>query len=179
MFSEEEVNMAREAAFDEGRRSGFSEGQEDAGIRIAQTIEALTAALPMLAEEQARTNALILTDAVKLSLAAVKKALPAMAEKYAFEEVSKVVADLVPHLLDEPRIIVRVALPLVESIRTHLEQVAKSAGFEGRVVVQDDERLGAGDCKVEWADGGGERDLARLMSEMDQVVERALASGSE
>ncbi len=179
MFSEEELNLAREAAFDEGRGKGFTEGQEDAGLRIAQAIEALIASLPSLSQEQDRANEIILKDAVKLAIAVVKRALPAMAETHAFDEVSKVVADLVPHLLDEPRIIVRVALPLVESIRAHLEQLANQAGFEGRIVVQEDERVALGDCKLEWADGGGERDLGRLMADMDQIVERALASAGQ
>jgi len=175
-FSEEELNLARESAFDEGRRRGFTEGQEDGGLQIAHAVEALTKALPGLAEEQIRTNESIMKDAVRLAMAVVHKAMPAMAVKYAFDEVGQVVADLVAHLLDEPRIIVRVALPLVDPIRSRLEQVANSTGFEGRVVVQDDDRLGPGDCKVEWTDGGGERDLSRLLSEVDQVVERALAS---
>ena len=176
VFSEEELNLARETAFEEGRRKGFAEGQEAGGIQIAQAVEMLTQTLPNVSAEQARANDQIMTDSLKLVMATLRRALPAMAETHAFDEVSKVVADLIPHLLDEPRIIVRVALPLVETMRERLEQVAHSTGFEGRVVVQDDARMGPGDCKVEWADGGAERDLSRLIAEMDQIVERALAS---
>ena len=176
MFSEEELNLARETAFEEGRRKGFAEGQDAGGIQIAQALEAVTQSLPGVSEEQARANDQIMSESIKLVMATMHRAFPAMAEKHAFDEVAKVVADLVPHLLDEPRIIVRVALPLVETMRERLEQVALSTGFEGRVVVQDDARMGPGDCRVEWADGGAERDLSRLLNEMDQIVERALAS---
>lgn len=178
MFSEEELNLARDTAFEEGRRIGFSEGQEAAGVQIAQALDAITRSLPAVAEAQSKANDLILSDAVKLAMATMRRAMPATAEKYAFDEVAKVVADLVPHLLDEPRIIVRVALPLVDTMRQRLEQVAHSTGFEGRMVVQEDARLGPGDCKVEWADGGAERDLSRLLNEMDQIVDRAFESAS-
>ena len=178
MFSEEELNLARETAFEEGRRIGFAEGQDAGGVQMAQALEAITRSLPAVAEEQSRANDMITNDAIKLAMAAMRRAMPATAEKYAFDEVAKVVADLVPHLLDEPRIIVRVALPLVETMRERLEQVAHSTGFEGRMVVQEDARLGPGDCKVEWADGGAERDLSRVLSEMDQIVDRAFASVS-
>ena len=175
-FSEEELSLARETAFEEGRRIGFSEGQDAGGKQIAEAVAALTDALPSLSQAQVAANDRILSDAVKLVMATMRRALPAMAEKGGFDEVSKVVAELVPHLLDEPRIIVRVAKSLVDTMRERLEQVAASTGFEGRVVVQDDERLGPGDCKVEWADGGAERDLSRLIGEMNQIVDRALAS---
>lgn len=176
MFTEEELNMARDGAFDEGRRSGYAEGLEAGGSMIAQSLDALVQALPGVVHSQNMANELILHDAVRLTMATLRRALPATAEANAFAEVAKVVADLVPHLLDEPRIIVRVAPVLVDTIRTRLEQIAQSTGFEGRMVVQEDARLNPGDCKVEWADGGAERDLVRMLAEMEEVVDRALAS---
>ena len=175
-FSEEELNFARESAFDEGRRAGHAEGLEAGGQQIANVLTVLAQTLPLVAQEQARSNDQILQDAVRLTVATLRRAFPAMAERSAFEEVAKVVADLVPHLLDEPRIIVRVAAALVETIRERLAQIANQTGFEGRIVVQEDARLNPGDCKVEWADGGAERDLARLIGEMEQIVDRAIAS---
>ena len=177
-FSEEELNLARDTAFDEGRRTGYSEGLEAGGVQIANTLQALVQSLPLVVQAQEASNDQILQDSVRLTVATLRRAFPAVAENHAFDEVAKVVADLVPHLLDEPRIIVRVAQPLVETIRERLEQIANSTGFEGRMVVQEDARLKPGDCKVEWADGGAERDVSRLMTEMEQIVDRALKSVS-
>ena len=178
MFSEEELGLARDGAFDEGRQSGYAAGLEAGGVQIAKSLEALVAALPNLASVQTRANDLVLQDAIRLTQAVLRRAFPAIAESHAFDEVAKVVSDLIPHLLDEPRIIVRVALPLVETIRERLEQIAHSTGFEGRMVVQEDPRLKPGDCKVEWADGGAERDLTRLLAEAEHIIDRALTQAS-
>jgi flagellar assembly protein FliH len=176
MFSEEELSLARDSAFEEGRAIGFNEGKEAGGTQVAMALESILQSLPAISQAQTQCNEQILADAVKLTLAAIRRALPAMSAKYAFDEVAKVVADLIPHLLDEPRLIVKVALPLVETMRDRLENVANSTGFEGRMVVQEDTRLGPGDCRVEWADGGAERDLSGLLVEMEQIVDHALQS---
>jgi flagellar assembly protein FliH len=110
-----------------------------------------------------------------VALAVLKKVLPAACELHAFDEVTRVVEEVVGHLLDEPRIIVKTAEPLVEAVRERLEAVCASHGFEGRVVVQADARLSPGDCRVEWADGGAERDQARLMADIEATIERSLA----
>ena len=44
----------------------------------------------------------------------------------------------------------------------------------GRIVLLADETLGLGDARVEWADGGAERDTGRLMRDIDGALARAL-----
>jgi flagellar assembly protein FliH len=56
--------------------------------------------------------------------------------------------------------------------------MVNSAGFEGKVVVMAAPGLGAADCKVEWADGGAERDVERLMRDIEEVAERYIAQSS-
>ena len=108
-------------------------------------------------------------------MAVLKKVLPAACETNAFEEVVRTVQDCFAHVLDEPRIIVRVEQDLVDPVRDRLEAVAGMHGFEGRVVVQPDPRLMRGDCRVEWTDGGAERDQARLIADIEAAVERSVA----
>jgi flagellar assembly protein FliH len=175
MFTEDEINLARDSAFDEGRRQGVADATEAAESRIAQAMASIAASLGDLGRRQEEANDDAARNAVRVAFAAVRKVLPAACETYAFEEVAHVVEEVIGHVLDEPRIIVRVADELVEPVRGRLEAVAEAHGFEGRVVVQADGRLGVGDCRVEWTDGGAERDQARLLADVDAAVERALA----
>lgn len=174
-FSLEELSFARDAAFEEGRQSGLAEAQEQTERLIAEALTSLAEQMQAVFQRQDEANESHAHTAARVGLAVLKKMLPAAAETHAFGEVTRVVEDVVGHLLDEPRIIVKVAEPLVEAVRERLEAVCQAHGFEGRVVVQADGRLIAGDCKVEWTDGGAERDQARLMQEIEETVERALA----
>lgn len=174
-FSEEELNFAREAAFEQGREMGIAEATEATDRMIATALTSLSTQMDQVFRTQAEANDSNARNAARVALAVVKKMLPAACEHYAFDEVAKVVEEVVGHILDEPRIIVRVAEVLVGPVQERLEAVAERQGFEGRVVVQADGRLAPGDARVEWTDGGAERDQARLMQEIEATVERALA----
>jgi len=174
-FSEEELQLAREAAYEEGRQAGLAEGLEQSERMIATALTNLSDQMPNVFRVQEEANDANQKAAARVALAVLKKVLPAACETYAFEEVTRVVEDVVGHVLDEPRIIVRVAQPLVDAVRERLEAVCEAHGFEGRVVVQADQRLAPGDCRVEWTDGGAERDQARLFADIETTVERALA----
>jgi flagellar assembly protein FliH len=175
MFTEEELNMVREAAFQEGREAGYAEAAEADARQIALAVTALTERFDTVFRQQDEANDANARAAVRVAMAVLKKMLPAACETHAFDEVARVVGDVVAHILDEPRIIVRVAAPLVEPVRERLEAAAEGQGFEGRVVVQADPRLAVGDARVEWTDGGAERNQARLMEDIEMTVERALA----
>lgn len=174
-FSEEELEMARNLAFEDGRQAGYTEANEQIERLLASTLAAVSDQMSSVFRQQEEANDANARAAVRVAMTVLKKMLPAACETHAFTEVTRVVEEVVGHLLDEPRIIVKVAEPLVETVRGKLEAAVQAHGFEGRVVVQPDSRLNAGDARVEWADGGAERDQERLWSEIENTVERALA----
>lgn len=174
-FSEEELAFARDSAFEEGRQAGLAEAQEHSERLIATALTTLSDQIQTVFRQQDEANEANSHAAVRVAQSVLAKVLPAACEAHAFEEVTRVVEEVVGHILDEPRIIVKVAEPLVEAVRERLEAVCQAHGFEGRVVVQADARLPVGDCRVEWTDGGAERDQARLLQEINTTVERALA----
>ncbi|MGE5515384.1 MAG: flagellar assembly protein FliH [Bacteroidota bacterium] len=175
MFTEEELAFARDAAYEEGRLAALAEHESQTERLTANALMALSDQMAGLFHQQEEANDANARAAVRVAQAVLKKVVPAACEANAFEEVTRVVEEVVVHILDEPRIIVKVSEPLVEAVRERLEAVCQSHGFEGRVVVQADNRLIAGDCRVEWTDGGAERDQVRLMEEVDATIERALA----
>lgn len=175
MFSEEDLLLTREAAFAEGRQAGLEEAATLSERLLAAAMAALTQQMDQVRRRQEEANDANARASVRVAMAVLKKVLPAACERHAFEEVTRVVEEVVGHVLDEPRIIVRVAEPLIEGVRAQMEAVVQGRGFEGRVVFQPDDRLPLGDCRVEWTDGGAERDQVRLMADIEAAVERALA----
>jgi flagellar assembly protein FliH len=174
-FTVEELEFARDSAYEEGRQAGQGEALEQSERMIATALTALSDQMQTVFRQQDEANDANARAATRVALAVLKKVLPATCETHAFDEVTRVVEDVVVHILDEPRIIVKVAEPLVDAVRERLEAVCEAHGFEGRVVVQSDVRLTPGDCRVEWTDGGAERDQARLIQDIETTVERSLA----
>ncbi len=56
----------------------------------------------------------------------------------------------------------------ISSVLYFLNQVEKA--YEGKVVILGDADLGPSDCRIEWADGGIERDVRALWEEIDHVL---------
>jgi flagellar assembly protein FliH len=174
-FTEEDLHVVREAAREEGFQAGLAEAAETTERLMAEAMTRLDEGLDSLSAAQARAADEAKAVAARVAITMLRKVLPAACEAHAFDEVVRMVEDCFAHVLDEPRIIVRVAPSLVDPVRETLEAAAGRHGFEGRVVAQPDARLTLGDCRVEWTDGGADRDQARLIADIEQAVERALA----
>jgi flagellar assembly protein FliH len=86
------------------------------------------------------------------------------------------VADCLHKLHREPRLVVRVAPNLAEALRTDIDALCAEHGFAGRVVILAEDALAGADCRIEWADGGIERDLAKTFADIEQSAERWRAS---
>jgi flagellar assembly protein FliH len=68
--------------------------------------------------------------------------------------------------------VLRVAREIYEPLRERLDALAKAAGYAGRIVLLVDDAIAAGDARVEWADGGAERNLAGQCAEITELLER-------
>lgn len=174
-FTEEDLQVVREAAYDEGHRTGLDEASETQQALLSTAMDKISAQMAELGAVQEEANDQNQRVAARVAMAVLKKVLPAACEQYAFDEVGRTVLECFAHVLDEPRIIVRVEPGLVDRVKEYLEPAALQNGFEGRVVVQADVRMVLGDCRVEWTDGGAERDQARLLGDIEAAVERSLA----
>ena len=71
---------------------------------------------------------------------------------------------------------VRVNDALHETARTQLDAIARTRGFEGRLVVLAEPEIALGDCKIEWADGGIVRDTGRTESAIATAIGRYLGT---
>ena len=75
-----------------------------------------------------------------------------------------------------PHVVVRVNNELYAATRERLEEIARSRGFEGRLVVLGEAEIAPGDCRIEWADGGVIRNQAAVASAIDDLVGRYIAA---
>ncbi len=60
--------------------------------------------------------------------------------------------------------------------REKLDEIARAHGFEGRLVVLGEPGIGAGDCRIEWADGGVNRDAAAADAAIGEAVARYISA---
>lgn len=171
-FTEADLAAAR----GEGQQSGFEMGREqtmrEIARRAADALEAAAGGLARIDAAQANAACEIRIDAARLALAIAAKLSPALIARLPLAEIEAVVADCLVQLPMEPRVVVRVAEPLVERLTAGIDEIVRRTGFSGAVVLLGEPAMALGDARVEWADGGAERDFRRTLGAVEETIER-------
>jgi flagellar assembly protein FliH len=157
-------------------RKGYEEAQTDAKVESDRNIAgALDRIAVRLGEANAALRAIetrLECEAVEVAVAVARKLVPALLEREPFAEISALARDCFRELIASPHIVVRVNDALYAAAREKLEGIARAHGFEGRLVVLGELGVAAGDCRIEWADGGINRDNAATDAAIGEAVAR-------
>jgi flagellar assembly protein FliH len=84
--------------------------------------------------------------------------------------------DCLARVHDAPKVVIRLNETHVEPFRQRLESLSTSAGFSGRAAVVAEPSMSIEDARIEWADGGAERNTAQIWQEIEGAIERFVAS---
>jgi flagellar assembly protein FliH len=173
-FGEADLEKARTEGFAAGKESGRQEAMQSIEQQISQTLSAISEQLTGLSQAQVQASERQTRGAVEAALTVVRKMFPRLAGRHGLTEIESVVCDCLERLRTEPRIVIRVADSLLDQVEQRVIQLAAGAGFDGKIVFLSQEGLQPGDIRVEWADGGAERDSDRLWHEIDQIITRTI-----
>lgn len=171
-FGEEDLERARAEGHESGKKIGTEEALQSIEQQISQTVNALKAQMSGLAQAQAESHERQDREALELALTVVRKIFPRLAKRHGLAEVEAVIGDCLERLHTEPRIVIRVADAMLDQVEARIGELAERVGFEGKIVYLAQDGLKPGDVRVEWADGGAERDSERLWREIDQLTAR-------
>ncbi len=171
-FDEADLERARTEGHESGKKIGAEEALRSIEQQISQTVSAVKEKMNGLAQAQAESHERQGREALELALTVVRKIFPRLAKRHGLAEIEAVICDCLERLHDEPRIVIRVADDLLDQVEARIGELAERAGFEGKIVYLAQDGSKPGDVRVEWADGGAERDSERLWREIDQITAR-------
>lgn len=178
MFTEAEMQGACDVARRKGEEAGFARGRSEA---IAAFDKEVAATLGAIAQHTAAIAKGIAAEAqaagksVDLALAIVRKLHPALVERQGLAEIESVLGQCLESLKQEPRLVAYVHSARLDALQERLAQLSAASGFEGRVVLIGDDAMGESDCRVEWADGGVEREAGRTWRAIEETLTRYVA----
>ncbi|HEX9792293.1 MAG TPA: FliH/SctL family protein [Kiloniellales bacterium] len=175
-YTEEELNKAREDGLAAGKQAGQQAAQNSMEQQVAQALTSMTQQVAELNKAHATAVERQGHEAIETALTIVRKLFPRLAKAHGMAEIEAVVGESLSRLRDEPRVVVRVADSLLDAVNERVKELAAKAGFEGRIVLIAQDDLQAGDIRVEWADGGAERDSGALWHQIDDIIERVMGT---
>ena len=173
-FSRAELETARAAAAAEARQVALAEAAASLEQRLADAVQGLAAGVASLLERDEEIRRAAETQAIELVRAVLGRALPELARANPLAEIEAMIAQCLREAFEEPRIVLRVPNDLFDPLRQRLAAIAQQSGFGGKFVILADDSLGPADCRLEWADGGAERDVHRLAHAVDAALARTL-----
>jgi len=175
-----ESERRRADAEAQAHRKGFAAGeaqaQGEASQRIATALEMIADGLTRLDRALTDIETRLETEAVQVAVAVAGKLAPELIAREPFTEISALATECFHQLVTTPHIVVRIGADIYDMAKDKLEEIARARGFEGRMVVTSEPAMAPGDCRIEWADGGVNRDSAATLSAIDDVVRRYVAA---
>jgi flagellar assembly protein FliH len=161
-------------------RRAYADAQTDAGLeadrRVAGALERIAVSLDEANNALRAIEARLECEAVEVAVAVARKLAPALIGREPFAEISALASDCFRELIAAPHIVVRVNDGLYAAVREKLDGIARAHGFGGRLVVLGDLGVVVGDCRIEWADGGINRDNAAADAAIGEAVARYVSA---
>lgn len=167
-YTPEEVEAARNEGYERGRGSLEAVAAQAQGLALGQIAEGAMAALGALDTMAAEARAL----ALQTALAAARRIAGAALDRYPLDVIEETVAQCLAQAAQEPRIVVRVGERVAEALKARLITLSEDVGYAGRIVVSVEPRIAAADCRLEWSDGGVERDAAAIAERIEAALQR-------
>jgi flagellar assembly protein FliH len=175
-FSRAQLDEARQQGYEQGRAAGVAEATAGAEAEIARLVAGVAEALPGVAAAQDEANGRLMHDGATLVAAIVRKILPSLVARNGLDEIDALLDRCLRTLIDQPKIIVRVAPSHVEELKARLAAAASASGFGGRFMIETDDGLGPSDCRVSWQSGGLERRSEDIWRQVETALDGYLGS---
>lgn len=174
LVNESDVAARVAAARWEGEQQGLAAGEQSAAARAARQLAAAAEQLAdraaaMLGEIDAVRGQTI-AEATALALAVARKLVARLMAEQPAAEIERLVGECLSSLDGVPHLVIRCAPDLADAVRDLATRRLANSGFTGRLVVLGDPDIALGDARIEWADGGVVRDIARLSGEIDARI---------
>jgi flagellar assembly protein FliH len=176
VFSEQDLSLSREDAFKKGFEQGQAEAQNSIEKSLGTLLTIVISHLDALQAQEDKRLQQMYDITLRTTVAAIKKIWPTVIQSQSMAMVENTVRQSLEYNSEEQRIVIRVHDTMLDPLIRSLPQLQEQQAFAGKIIVLSDQNIGPSDCKVEWADGGMERLSRHLSAQLDQALERILAS---
>ena len=171
-----QLAAAEAAAHQRGYAAAQTDAQVEADRRLAAAIDRIADGVAAADTALRGIETRLECEAVEVAVAVARKLAPALIAREPFAEIGALASACFKELISSPHIAVRVNDALYAAAKEKLGDIARARSFEGRLVVLAEPDIAPGDCRIEWADGGINRDSAATEAAIDEAVTRYVSA---
>ena len=138
----------------------------------AMALSAIAQSATTLIEQFDHKIATLQRESAGLALVIARKLAGEALSRAPHAELEAFLVDCFHKLHREARLVVTVPAESADGLRDRLGDLVESSGFAGRVIIMADTGMRISDCRVEWADGGIEKNLDDVFAAMEEQLHR-------
>jgi len=163
---EEAVHKARQDAYEDGRLSGRTEASieaaESVAARSADALVVLAPQLQKILSQADQHQASLEYQLLDYVLTVFRQVAPELMTETALIRTEAEIKKAIRMAMGASFLRIHVPADLAGELTEGIEQQIQASGFQGRVHIQTDSRMSAGDTRVEWDNGLMEFSLSEL-----------------
>ncbi|MDD3183212.1 MAG: FliH/SctL family protein [Alphaproteobacteria bacterium] len=172
-YSQEQLDSEKQASFEAGMQAGQKSMMEDQQQYMNTLLSQIDQRLSHVIQESTGEWQRQLVQLQELALIITRKIMPSYIEKYGLTEIETVVSTVLGEVSREPRLVFRVNEGLFDEVSAKINSIAQQQAYAGKIVILGDPEIGTSDCRIEWADGGIERNVQTLWQSIERVMSEA------
>ena len=173
-FSEEELRTAQDESFTQGKEQGINETAAEREQSLLEAIEKIDKQFNNLFKSQEEIATSNLNSAILVATTINRKIFPTLNKQGALEEVEHLVIESMKSILKEPKVNICIHPDLEPLLKKHIGSLSKKANYRSEIQIIAAEDIPLGDCRIEWENGGAQRNTESMWQEIDAIIERNL-----
>ena len=170
-FNEEEVAQKVQEAESQAYQKGFSEGKQTEEAASGQLLQKIEENLGLLISKQEEMRSAMTEEFRKMALSIVTELVPSLQNEQAEPLIKKFLEDNFKNFSQESKLSFYFNSAVIAQAQQILANLARKYDFEGKITLHKDDSLGKSDCRVEWENGGVERNSSGLQAEVKELLE--------
>ena len=170
-YSKEEldavVKMAEEKAYEQGRAEAIGEEDKKRDLLLEDISRQLTDIFAGLDKKATEVE----NSALQFAIELVRKILPTLEKERAEVEVKKFMAQNFANFAGQETLSFAFNPATVTLVADSIGKLAEQNDFEGKIAVHKDDTLGPSDCRIEWKNGGVERNVSETLNKVKELLD--------
>lgn len=163
-------------AYEEGHAEGEAEARKGFERKTCDQVVALLQCAENLLRNVKQECEGIQSEAIALANMTASLLAKELIEQMPTANLESLFAEALEHANDAPHIVFTVNDNVVDEVQKTITSIAAQRGFLGKIIVLGDPETKAGDCCLQWADGGISVDFEKTRKAISQIVERYLTT---
>lgn len=175
-WSTDERNQARSEGFESGRQTGINEANATTAAQSAAALDSIATNINTLVSELETQREHIRSEGIVLANMIARSLASNLIQREPLHEIEALFSEALGFLPDTPHIVVRLNEELLEDAKDKLEIVATERGFQGKLILLAQSDISAGDCRIEWAQGGIVKDQNLVAKRIQEITAQHIES---